>query len=376
MIPAWRGRLLLAAFGLALGLGLGEITARIILPRLPAPEGAAWIPDPDCGFRLRPSPPGSLPEGHPDFINTFGFRDRNHPVAKPEGVRRILGLGDSFVFGAVPPAENFLKVCERALGAAGDSLRTEMVLMGAPGYSPEHEADLLESFGLGLDPDLVVACFFVGNDVTGIPVRGRVLAGRMYHPHSPIGWLDVARRSQLFQLAEGVVYRGLKERWSGPEVAARPGETASPEVSPLYLKILASNIPVYLKNPGHDLEDLWAEALGHLDRIDAACRARNVPWLLMVIPGEEQVDPVVRGQVLTGLGFAEGDHDFDGPQRRLREWAGARSVPILDLLPVMRAAHCDTARLYVPNDTHWNRRGNAVAGAALAAELTARVIPR
>ena len=374
MIAVRRGRLLLAAFGLVLGLGLGEITARIILPRLPAPDGAAWIPDPDCGFRLRPSPPGSLPEGHPDFINAFGFRDRNHAVAKPEGVRRILGLGDSFVFGAVPPAENFLKVCERALGAVGDSQRTEVVLLGAPGYSPEHEADLLEGFGLGLDPDLVVVCFFAGNDVTGIPVRGRVLAGRMYFPHSPIGWLDLARKSQLFQLAEGVVYRGLKERWSGTTTPAEgAGDGALP---PPYLKVLSHNFPVYREQPDSALDRLWSEALGHLDRIDRACARAGVPWLLLVIPGEEQVDPVVRGQALAGLGLDAADYDFDGPQRRLAEWAAGGGVPVLDLLPAMRAAHADTARLYVPGDTHWNRRGNALAGAALAAELTARVIPR
>ena len=37
-------------------------------------------------------------------------------------------------------------------------------------------------------------------------------------------------------------------------------------------------------------------------------------------------------------------------------------MPVLDLLPVMRQEHQTRVRLYVPNDTHWNERGNLVAG--------------
>lgn len=365
---AWRGRLLLAVVSLAASLAVGEIAARLLLPRLPASTGAVWLPDAACGYRLRPIPPGTLPEDHDDHINRFGFRDRNYLVARCDSVWRIVGIGDSFVYGAVPVAENFLQICQDSLRAWRPSRRPEVLRLGCPGFSPENAAGLLESFGLSLDPALVVINFFVGNDITGIPVRGRVLGGRMYYPYSPIGWLNVARKSQLFQLAEGVVYRGLKRRLRDPA----PGKTApAPDAAPvlvdgLYLKILRHNVPVYLRRPDRRLEDLWREAFGYLERIDAACREAGVPWLLVLIPAEEQIDPRVRQQVVAGLGLAPAAYDFEAPQRRLRDWADRRNVPALDLLPIMRAAHADTARLYVPNDTHWNRRGNAVAGAALA----------
>lgn len=370
-----RARLLTLAASLALGLVLGEVLARLLLPRLPAPPGAAWLADAECGFRLRPSPPGSLPEQHDDHVNRHGFRDRDYPLRKPAGTFRIAGLGDSFVYGAVPVAENFLAVCEQRLRAAEPALRPQVLRIGCPGYSPEHLACLLERFVLGLDPDLVVLNLFVGNDVTGIPVRGRVVGGRMYHPHSPIGWLDLARRSQLFQLVEGVVYRGLKRRLADQRAgAASPAAgAAAPAIGGLYLKILGNNMPVYLDPPDRRMRRLWDEALGYLDRIDAACRDAGVPWLLVLIPAEEQVDEAVLKQAIAGLGLDREAVAIDSPQRRLRDWADRRDVPCLDLLPVMRAAHADTARLYLPEDTHWNRRGNAVAGAALAEVLAGYV---
>ena len=63
------------------------------------------------------------------------------------------------------------------------------------------------------------------------------------------------------------------------------------------------------------------------------------------------------------------DLDRDQPQERIRTWLGARGVPSLDLLPILRAqpALADGSRhLYHLRDTHWNARGNRVAGVALA----------
>jgi len=75
-----------------------------------------------------------------------------------------------------------------------------------------------------------------------------------------------------------------------------------------------------------------------------------------------QVDARVRSQVLAGLAVSAEDYDFDAPQVRLNRWAGAHDVPVLDLLAVLRHEHKPEARLYVANDTHWNKRGNLAAG--------------
>jgi hypothetical protein len=352
-------KLLLLVGGISFALLIGEIAARVVLPLLPDPPNTPFIGDDACMYRLRPSEPGEFPEDHPDHINQLGFRDRNHPISKPADRFRVLGLGDSFVYGAVPPEENFLRVAERAMNE-NLGLPVDVLLAGVPGWSTENQLGYLEDQGLELDPDLVVVNFFVGNDVTGIPVRGRVIRGQVYPTTSPLPVRNLLRKSQLFVMFESLVLRGMMQRARDDEPA--PAEGEDQPVNDLYLKIVDQNLPVYLRDPDGRTEDLWAEAEGYLKGIDTACRAAGVPWLLILIPAETQVDPAVRSQVLTGLDLAKGDYDFDEPHRRLTRWATSLQVPLLDLLPVMRHEHNPGARLYVPNDTHWNRRGNLAAG--------------
>ena len=352
--------------GALIGWVIGEVATRLALPHLPVPSDAAWKHDDVSGFRLNPSPLGSFDQDDDRYVNRHGFRDRDYELTKPEGTWRLIGIGDSFVYGAVPIAHNFLRVCERRLREESASSRPDVLLLGCPGYSPEHESALLERFGLALDPDLVVICFFVGNDVTGIPLRGEVLAGRMYVADSPIPVLDLARRSRLFQLVESAGYRPLKQRWSRSTTRAIDPVTEPRDATEPYLRILRNNSRVYESPPSASVESLWQRALHELERIDTACRSAGVPWLLVLIPTEEQVDDGLRKKAFAKLDIDPNRHDLEYPQRRLRGWAEGRGVPTLDLLPRLRAAHADSMPLYLPNDTHWNERGNAVAGEALA----------
>jgi len=356
-------KLLLALGGVFFALLCGEVVSRIILPLLPDPSNTPFIGDRACMYRLRPSEPDRFPEDHDDHVNEFGFRDRNHPLAKPVGRFRVLGLGDSFVYGAVSVRDNFLRVAEHQLNR-GAEISTDILLMGVPGWSTENQLGYLEDAGLDLDPDLVVINFFVGNDVSGIPVRGRVIRGNVYPTTSPLPLRNLLRKSQLFVMFESLVLRRMMRRLKDVKMT-KSTENGGPDpvpVSDLYLKIMEQSLPVFLREPEPRTLALWDEAEGHLARIDEVCRAAGVPWLLVLIPDEVQVDAKVRSQVLAGLAVSAGDYDFDAPQERLNRWADAHKVPVLDLLPVLRSEHKPGARLYVPNDTHWNKQGNLTAG--------------
>jgi len=225
----------------------------------------------------------------------------------------------------------------------------------------------------------------VGNDVTGIPVRGRIIRGQKYYTGSPRPWLHLLRRSRLWQLAESLFVRQIKLAWlqrqrgreqipspgqaGGAAADSASGDRATPYVSPLYLEIEDKNLPVYSKSPGRHLQRLWAEAEGYLEDIDRSCRRAGVPWLLLLIPEEIQVDRQVRDLVLSGLGRDAARYDLDLPQRRLGRWAVAHDVPVLDPLPRLRSAQGAGVRFYVPNDTHWNERGNRLVGEMLAAAV-------
>jgi tetratricopeptide (TPR) repeat protein len=102
----------------------------------------------------------------PDFIQTYertnahGQRDRDRTVQKPDGVRRILLLGDSVVEGhGLRESETLSRQLETLY--ADES--TEVLNFGVSAYCTRAEVELLETKGLQFNPDVVVLVF-VEND--------------------------------------------------------------------------------------------------------------------------------------------------------------------------------------------------------------------
>ncbi len=367
------------------GLLAGEGAVRYFQAAVPAPFDTPYLPDAAAGYRLRPSGPTGDPAAD-DHVNALGFRDHEHPPVKPAGTRRVLGVGDSFVYGAVPPRENFLEVAARELSTAPDTMApVEMVLMGCPGWNTEQEVGIVRALGPALAPDLIVLCFSVDTDVTGIPVRGRIIQGNLLYVGAQTPGLNALRRSRLFVLGEQVylrrltatarrVARALTGQRAPADVPAVAGaaDTAFAPPTRHYRDRQLRLLPLFAPDPDPRTAALWREAERQLDRFADACRAAGAPWLLLVAPAEIQADPRLRDLVLASSDRPAGAFDFDLPQRRLAAWAGARGVPLVDPLAVLRATRGE-GRLYAPNNSHWNARGNAVAGRLLAAALASRL---
>lgn len=145
-----------------------EVTARVfqLAPQLPENLG---VRDPYLPFK--PEPMSAYRVTNAEFRveyrhNSFGFRDVEHTLIKPQGVFRILALGDSFTYGTgVALEDNFLSRLEVELNSrSGDHPRIEIIKAGIPRYFPEAERILLEHYGVSYSPDLVLVGF-VPNDV-------------------------------------------------------------------------------------------------------------------------------------------------------------------------------------------------------------------
>jgi len=416
------GNALRVLLGVALGLALAELGARAWLEWLPQPENGTYLRDAKIGYRLRPQPARADTTGNPYYVNALGFRDHDHAISKPVGIRRVLGIGDSFVAGEVRLGDNFLRVAERAWnkaiprpaaerngngngngnGTASGRLTSppdsvEVILMGLGGYGPGQYLGTLRSVGLATDPDLVLLCFYIGNDVTGISTRHEVRRGELYSSSSSNRRLDILRRSHLFAwLEKRLFFRLRRERVRdrrATETADTPPKVPSdlPSDLPanplrdtravrsisgrpnapapltlLYLEVLRNRLPFYAVSHPVRIERLWTEAEGYLDAFDRTCRESAVPWALVIIPDEFQVDPAVRDEALRRLGARGDELDLDAPSRRLVRWASDAQVPALDLLPLFREEQARLGPLYIPSDTHWNEEGNLLAGEAIA----------
>lgn len=96
--------------------------------------------------------------------NEAGFRGRDYPLEKPPLVRRIVGLGDSLMFGwGVDQGQDFLSLLETRLSTGRATWQA--INTAVPGYNTAMELATLETKALAYRPDLVVL-EFCGNDAS------------------------------------------------------------------------------------------------------------------------------------------------------------------------------------------------------------------
>jgi hypothetical protein len=368
--------MLLAACVLALG---GELGLRVIAAYSRSPLFARSdepMLDFMARYRLRPE------QASPGFpVNSGGHFDAEFGARTP-GVPRAVTIGDSFSTSVVPHRYHFTTVAERVLG------RGEVCNVGIAGMGLNEYLYMLREDALPLQPDVVVVDVYIGNDLVG-NLGGRISQGGLAH------WLN--RDQLLILLVPWRLWRTGEQQGGmrlasapGAEPAPAAGESRDPDVRDL------ERLYPWLSDPTRELPTVSTEAFDSLEqqRAQSVCRADappdwprifelllemrrtagSTPFAVMLIPEEFQVEDDVWTLVTAGDGAGDrGDTlDRDLPQRVLAKWLAAQDIPCLDLLPALRAVPplADGRRhVYALRDTHFNARGNEVAGDELAAFL-------
>jgi len=124
-----------------------------------APEASANQFDSELGWSKRPGAVVTRSTSEFDLtleINEQGLRDDPMPdPKKPEGVFRVVCLGDSFTMGYTVEREDlFLDILETWWQLEGR--KVEIINAGTEGYSTDQEARWLQLHGEELEPDLVL----------------------------------------------------------------------------------------------------------------------------------------------------------------------------------------------------------------------------
>lgn len=113
--------------------------------------------------------------GLPLETNDAGMRDDgSYARARPASTLRILGVGDSGMFGwDARQGRDYLAVLERRLGERKGSQSYEVLNLAVPGYNTRQEVDLLRTKGLAYEPQVVVVGWCVNDTIPPIFVYGR-----------------------------------------------------------------------------------------------------------------------------------------------------------------------------------------------------------
>jgi hypothetical protein len=335
--------------------------------------------------RLRPSPilvqrdspvgrilsnriaPGAMRFGFP--CNSGGHYDGEFHAKRP-GEPLVVSIGDSFAAGVVPHPYHFTKVCERALPPG-----TAVFNMGCPSIGPPEYLLFLEKEALPLRPDLVVVDLFLGNDINDCHEES---LERRLTDRENLSLYQVPRR--LLALAAERRRREAEGRpaLDAPAAAGRVADEDLPRVFPWVLDPLLE--PPSISRPkfleiehdrvgmvcDHERDEDYPAFFRDLAALKRAAGA--TPLVFMLIPDEFQVEDGLWAEAAAG----RGDVERDRPQREARAFLEKEGLPFLDLLPLFRAAPAladGRKHLYLLQDTHWNVRGNALAGEALAGFL-------
>lgn len=326
--------------------------------------------------------------------NRAGFRDVDHDYQPSP---RVVVIGDSFVFGS---GVAFDDVFTSRL----DSLFSHRIAFynfGVSGTGPLNARYIWRDYASAIQPDLVMVALFAGNDA--------VDALREAREARPPRLVTVARAKMLFYRTRAA-WRARKQVPPAPrEAPANRGWNAFGGDNPATLDALLAEarkrgipedsvrarleaIPDSLvqdaldfrSNPFNLAEGVLApndklhhllldtpEANGGWDALETAVRElhRDVEkggsrLVLVCIPAGAQVDSTYWW--FRNLGFRLDERVLRQTpfQDRLAQFASRENIPLLDLLPAMRA-HPEQ-RLYYDQDGHWNAAGHGVAAHAIA----------
>lgn len=292
-------------------------------------------------------------------LNDSGFMDVQFNDNKAEGVFRILGMGDSHVFGLVPYDFNSLTVLERELNKKVRKPRVEVINMGIPGIGPRHYLALLKAEGLQLSPDLVIIYFCIGNDFTNskpatILQEYSYTAGLIKYVHSM--W---ELRSPTFGEVPGY----------GTSAAAYEEERPNIPCDK-FIETLARFSSIYVKNQKTPWSTYLAYADFYMGAIKDLCDANNLPLLVVLLPDQVQFHRDLQVEVFQWLrshrwkDLKEDELDFLQPNREFGRRLEKRGIQYLDLFETFsRSAR--NQRLFLPCDGHWNKLGNRVVATAV-----------
>jgi lysophospholipase L1-like esterase len=344
----------LLLLGLEVGIrALGFEYGAIARPGLT--DRGVWAYDETKGWFHQPHASGQSDLGGPDLgvieINSLGLRDREFALEKPDGVKRILVLGDSYVFGVGVDRSHVFSTRLGELLDASAAQRFEVINMGVSGYSTDQEYLLFRELGKALDPDFIilVVCHndYFGNSTDFIyfkyykPYFSMDERGHLKLENREVPRLTRWQRVKLWLGQESQLWNSMRNRRS--DIPAIQG----------MLNFFRIAVPNRSTDRGVEL------TASIIRRFEREARARGVPVLVMTTAGGGGVD------------------EPDGPLRRrdqaLRELLTQEDIKYFDLWPALVRARQEGPEEHwgFPGNTHWNIDAHRVAAEAVYEHLKA-----
>ncbi len=308
-------------------------------------------------------------------VNSLGLRDRKLALEKPRDTRRVLILGDSFVFGVgLNGGERFSDLLDRSLPD-----HVEVINGGVPGWGTDQEMLFYESSLRRLRPDVVVLAFLGQNDVVNNGLRGPLIEVgtkprfvcdgetlRLEPPTPPTRLSFSARARRTLRKSRLLLW--VKRRFDMREYQHHAVEDPRFVTHGYEANRHLSHWSVYDVRGGEAIDGAWCVTERVLERLAADCREDSAELVVLAFPAQIEVDEPWRAEMMKRTGVDPIHMDFARPYQRLAAFCAARGIEYHYPIEEFRAA-AQKEPLYFEHDAHPN-----VAANALVAELLRDVV--
>jgi len=383
-LPRLLTRLLLISGGIIVALLIVEVGLRISGFNYFNPS----IVDQDLGYSLRPSAEGWWTREGLTYvkINSQGFRDREHTIAKPPDTFRIAILGDSFAEAfQVPLEKTFWSVIEERLQQCPRTAGTKVEVMnfGVSGFSTARELILLQKRVWQYSPDLIVLLVTVANDIKDnsaalskykrLPLPYFVFRdGKLVLDDSLVSARNGTFTFRLQRSSLGRSFNWLQNhsRVLGLIYTVREANQLSRPSNNQSEPGLDSE--VYQPPSTPDWEEAWRVTEALLVKMRDEVRMKGARFLVVTGSSGIQVNPdaETRQKFMNSLEIT----NLSYPDERIKMLGRAEGFDVLNLAPSLYE-YASVNRVFVQGSSetggrgHWNEIGHRLAGELISRQI-------
>lgn len=301
------------------------------------------------------------------ITNSFGMRNPEIPKEKPPGTKRVLFLGDSFTMGwGVSEERGFVRLSESLLNAKQLPTPIQTINAGFTAAGPSGYYLSLILDGLGLDPDIVVVGFYLGNDILSRKDVEWVSVDEQGLPEmvrSKSTYIDATGQLRLKDLP--LPYHFPYLRQSHLFILLMNAFTRNQQI-PNQDELIRDTICIFNRDC-HDFDLAKSEVKFLFDTMNKILKARGKRLVIAIIPTHFQVHFNVAYKTRYQLPLKPSNRSFLNEE--FIKYFDNQGIDYIDLLPPL-LEQAGTTRLYYDQDDHWNEAGHRVAAETIATYLS------
>lgn len=298
--------------------------------------------------------------------NSHGMRNPEIPIPKPDGVKRVLFIGDSFTMGwGVNEAQGFVRQTETILNTMTLPHPVQTINAGFTAAGPSGYYLSLKLDGLSFDPDVVVVGFYLGNDILS---RKDVEWLRVDNQGLP----DVVRsRSSYIDATGQLRLKDLPLPYHFPYLRQlnlfilTMNAFAGNKTIPTQNELIQDTICVFNRDC-HDFDQAKSEVKLLLTAMNHILTKQGKKLVVAIIPTHFQVHFNVAYKTRYHLPLKPSNRRFLNDE--FIQYFQNQGIDYIDLLPPL-LEQAGSTRLYFEQDDHWNQEGHRVAADVIAAKL-------